>query len=652
MKDRVKYYQSNDVLFGHNFTNIEVIEIPDFNSIDINDALEFYQIGKYIEENTRCKTWSDTDFETYKEKNKQLLSLTKRFFNQIRDENIIELFEKIKSCHHSDFWGLFDGCKLYNKISGTAFKLLLECEKISPHDIFLYSSIVRKYGNILREYILQNDFCISIILHVYEQDYTKKEMLHLPEELTGDDINSFLETYIDSNAPNANYLNAIVTMGHKKPFCVTDELRLKAKRKYDAQINKMSKSGMTMRYGCGVSIREEQIEPVCYIEEERGFGFSYSLTYLMDTLDYPSILNNFIYVFQFVDFPQMRCSHVVHPAESGVFERGFSSESSRMYLENFVFHTKQRMALAQMQLYTEFLLKNDIHLEDVLHWFFTKYLQDEFGCSEIRFSMPSQTGIYSEKCCSIATAYETILKQFSLFAKHGSIDFDLLAMSTTPIVLGNISGLIENKYVYGLGKDYENISEMLFSDQCRFHFVERIYDEGRRYDNFVALLLKEKVYISDYLEEDVKAFEYLASYNLLEICSSGQIILKDIARVVLLKDLFYNDVVNRKHYPLEKQKVFDDFLDKGLIKEGSTLFSKPEINYLNYLLNRSEYVNGLEIRNKYIHGNQQANTDEKEHYQNYLIWLRIIILLAIKINDEFCLRDEIKKGTPLCETLY
>ena len=54
---------------------------------------------------------------------------------------------------------------------------------------------------------------------------------------------------------------------------------------------------------------------------------------------------------------------------------------------------------------------------------------------------------------------------------------------------------------------------------------------------------------------------------------------------------------------------------------------------------RLEFVNGLEIRNKYIHGIQQVNMNEDEHKQNYYILLRLFVLLAIKINDEFCLRD-------------
>ena len=41
-----------------------------------------------------------------------------------------------------------------------------------------------------------------------------------------------------------------------------------------------------------------------------------------------------------------------------------------------------------------------------------------------------------------------------------------------------------------------------------------------------------------------------------------------------------------------------------------------------------------------MHGIQQTNKNEEEHRQNYFILLRVFILLVIKINDEFCLKDK------------
>ena len=83
---------------------------------------------------------------------------------------------------------------------------------------------------------------------------------------------------------------------------------------------------------------------------------------------------------------------------------------------------------------------------------------------------------------------------------------------------------------------------------------------------------------------------------------------------------------------------------KNIINFESSLFSKPECDYFNYYLNRASFNNGLNLRNNYSHGTQpNGDEDEKTHESNYMIFLRLVILIIIKVNDEVCLNDEISK---------
>ena len=76
-------------------------------------------------------------------------------------------------------------------------------------------------------------------------------------------------------------------------------------------------------------------------------------------------------------------------------------------------------------------------------------------------------------------------------------------------------------------------------------------------------------------------------------------------------------------------------ISEGILKSESTLFSKPEIDYLNYYLNKSEFNNGLDLRNMYIHGTHPNDKEsEKIHETNYMRILKIFILAIIKINDD------------------
>lgn len=639
MKDRVKFYSQNDFCYGLHLDKIETIEVPDIQDVTINDAIEFYEIKRYFDAGTRSKLWNDEQFCEYKAKSTKLDSLCKRFFNQIDDNNIIELYGDIEFGYHSDFWILFDVCKLFDRISPEKFTTLIAHERVFLNDLLKHKSIVKKYGNIIREYILQKDSCVSILLHIYEQDYTEKEKLILPSELTGQDICNYFELYVDSEHTNINYLSDIENMRCTKEFPITDEIRLKAKRRYESEVKKFFETGTHIEYGFQVLFDPNQKEEKLANNKGNDFCISYGTKWLEDTLDYPSVLNNFVFIFEFVDFPQMRSLHTSKRSRSGAFEDFFLSKSSRFYCCNSAFRASQAIAAMQMAAYYDFLIRKGVHLEDVLSWFFTEYLQSEFSCPEMRVSFPSENTTYSEKCYTIITAFESIIKQFVLYLRNGSIDFDLVAMSTTPTLFKDIGSLIKNKYVYGESKDYNNVSHMLFSNQCILSHLNRIYEEGRHYDCFFDLISNEVIFLSDFREEERKSFEYLALFDIVSIEENGQIRIKSLNKVEILRDLYENDVISKQHYSPELRKDIDELIENGVLIEESTLFSRPEIDFLNYMLNRSEFVNGLEIRNKYIHGIQQVNINEEEHKQNYFELLRIFVLLAIKINDEFCLRE-------------
>ena len=645
MNNRVKYYSKDDMCYGLHLDKIEVLTLPDFKDVTINDAIEFHEINRYFDDGARSKLWSDEKYSEYLEKCKQLKSISRRFFNQINDTNILDVYNMIELNYRSEFWELFDICKLYNKITEEKLECLINNDKVSPLDMFKYKNFVKKYGCILRDYILNHSFCLKILLHFYEQDYTDDEKLFLPNELTGNDAITYIESYVNSDVVNTNYLKDIENMRATEQFPISDEIRLLAKRRYEAEIEKIFNSNTSIKqhFGYKIEFNCEQTEEKKITNNNSDgiieYCLSYSLKWLEDTLDYPSILNNFIYIFEFADYQQMRSLHVSKKRKSGIIEDIFLPKSSRYYNCNQVFKTSETFANMQMVAYYEFLIKKGIYLEEVLKWFFTEYLQNEFSCPEMRVFFPSKCSSYYEKCVIIVTAFETILKQYTLYLRNNNIDFDLVAMSSNPVLFRDVKSQIENKYIYGKGIDYNRLIHMLFSNQNILSFLNRIYEEGKHYDCFFDLLINEILYLYDYREEDRKLFDYLENFDIVYIDENGKIQFKNINYVIILKDLYINEVISKRHYPLELQQVIDELIEKDVLIEESSLFSRPEVDYLNYMLNRVEFINGLEIRNKYIHGIQQVNMNEEEHKQNYMIFLRLFILLAIKINDEFCIKD-------------
>ena len=90
-------------------------------------------------------------------------------------------------------------------------------------------------------------------------------------------------------------------------------------------------------------------------------------------------------------------------------------------------------------------------------------------------------------------------------------------------------------------------------------------------------------------------------------------------------------VTARDHY-IE----LDQWIQEKKVVVENTLFSRSEADYINYMLNQAEFSNGLDLRNKYTHDTCPLN--EGKQKQDYLELLKIMILIVIKINEEFCIR--------------
>ena len=62
---------------------------------------------------------------------------------------------------------------------------------------------------------------------------------------------------------------------------------------------------------------------------------------------------------------------------------------------------------------------------------------------------------------------------------------------------------------------------------------------------------------------------------------------------------------------------------------------------MNYQLNKAKFSNGRDLRNKYAHSTYPS--DENEQMHDYIELLKIMVLVIIKINEEFCLLADEKK---------
>lgn len=639
--EKVKFYSKEDMASGYNLKNAENIinkfdENKEYN--DINELIEFFNITEYIDGGVFLKDWDEKYIQEVKKIIKKMKAYLLKWFNKnINNKTIVNEYEKVDRKYKRDFFNIINSIIDKLDIDDNAFRSLLDKCTYHIYDILENKKIVNKYDSVLKDYMntdIENS--TRIFVDVYLVKDTRRK-LFMPNSLSKKEKEEIIKKYLNTSRPNINYLRLLINTPEILEFGLSPRTKLAIKqeiKKQEDELFKNSDSGLSTEYL--VKIVPNLSESKQEIYTNRKWDLSYSLDWIRDNSDYPTLLNNYIYLFEYVD-SQMRWINTAKKSQLGLFEGHLTIHAKDDYIGGFAFQSLNAVADMQQQAYYETLNKINIRLEEVILWFFNEYLKDEFKIKDFRASIPSKDSNYLEKCRFILPEIEGVLKKYNYYLEDGYINHELIDMTTTPIPFENIKSILNNKYLYPQqdNDDYVLIDYALFSDQCMLNYVERI---KRNYNSFYELLRNEDITLDDIDEYDMSLIDKLKEYSLICIDDNGLIKISDIKNVIILKDLHENEVISYWKYPKEYRDKIIEIENKNLVYFNSSLLSKPEVDYLNYYLNRKKFINSLDLRNKYDHGTKSSG-NEQEHYSNYMKILRLFILIIIKINDELCIYE-------------
>ena len=110
----------------------------------------------------------------------------------------------------------------------------------------------------------------------------------------------------------------------------------------------------------------------------------------------------------------------------------------------------------------------------------------------------------------------------------------------------------------------------------------------------------------------------------------------NVVRCNLLYDLYENEVVCFAHQTAKSKEILEKLKKADEIEIGDTLFSRQEINYFNFVMNKKEFSNGMDLRNAFLHGSFRGT--ERDLQRAYIEALKILIMIVVKANEEFCLK--------------
>ena len=646
-ENRVVFFSKEDMAGGFELQKGEHILRGDIKQeyVDINDILELYNIKKYIDKELYLKSWTTDDINNFKQKIVSFGKIIAQFMSAITNENFDQIYQNIIFDYEKSFWELINNLNLSKNISKDKLLGVLENKSYIKYEILQNKQIVEHFDKVLKTFFLNHPESAEIVLSVYEVKKDNNESpYYLPKSLTVEDKENIIINYLNSSQTNINYVSLIPNARNQTDFKLSDKTRLLAKKLYAKETERFFAETNGIKFGVsvGFSDNQETIKDASLSKDNLTAYYSYSSDFIKQNRDPHQLFEMFTVLFEYLD-EQSRIELISKPSQLDVIERAMGLKSKNDYLTSHLFKIYNITSHLQIVGFRNELGKMGISLEDTLKHIYTITFPEKYGyANNARFSIPTGK-TFLEKVRFIAPEFESLIKQYKLFVENNEIDYELLQISSNPISINDIPSLNTNKYIYFNDKNtnIKSISNVFFSDQTLLAYVEP-YKE-KKYRNFFELLSHEHVQYENYADYQKNHLKYLIDKNQIFVDKSGQIQFVNPSRILILNDLYTNSVASYYRYTNPFQKEVLQMEKENIVFFESSLFSKPEQDYFNFFLNKKEFTNGYDLRNKYLHGTQANPEDIQQHEDAYFIYLKLIVLLLLKIEDDLIIHIVLDK---------
>lgn len=627
----VKFYSSMDLSVGSYLKKIEDIysQFQRDQRYTLNQIIELYNCSMYIDHGLYLETWDKAYID---EVNKAIKGYIARYFSKLEDIQILEGLKELQFNYKDDFLDLFFKYKLESRVSEEQIKKWIEDKLLNIYIICYNKKFVNIYQDITRELLLSDSLNAELIIGKHLKESTCEEKIYLPV-ISNERLNSILENYIDSLEVNLNYLDLLITARSNAEFNISGEVKLKAKKKSEQlreQYLKKEMGGLEFEHLVAFK-RDLEAPMTADIKAEEGkFRIYYDKNWLEEELEYFTILYNFIWLFGYLD-SNGRITLVNLQTEASALENALGITGRYEYKTNYSFGSKEIFSQMKLTMYYELLESKEVELERVLEWYFNSYIKEEFLVDNYILELPSKYATYKEKCLVIFAEIENVLNQFDSYVKYKYINQELIEINSHSVLFSQVPSLLKDKYIYAK-QESKNIMHHLFSDQAGLSYI----DEHLNARSFYELISLNDLQFEQFHNYQQMLLQQLLEQKYISRDAEGYIRWENPYKIHLLRDLYMNEVIIYHRLNPPFQTEINKMIDDELVETKSTLFSELEQDYFDYYLNNHKFQNGLQLRNKYMHG-KRVMLSENQHKQNYLIGLKLLICIVLKINEEFCI---------------
>jgi hypothetical protein len=640
-RDRVVFFSKEDLARTNMLTIAESIldNSHGFLGADINDLLEFYHIKLYFNNGVFLSAWTSEKRSTYLLIANSAFCELRSFFVKMDVEAINELIETLDFHYRESFWQLFSLFETYKRMARGSFSTLLNVFPSHTRYILTIKPLVHHFNNEIRNWLLLHPESAEILLSHFEEKHTHKgKEYFFPKSLSQADMYSIVSSYLESDKPNLNYVDLARNSKHLK---LPPKLLLKAKLLSESIKDEYLTDENSTRVSVEATLDMNQSEPLVYEK----IGMNTNVTYggaFFDTLDDDiQLFSVFSDVFLYINEEGL-INLINKDVDVDNFEKIFM-RSKNEYITGFVFSKKDMLSMAQLEVFNAYLKKKGRSIEQLIENFVQQCMCKRFNMDDLVFKMPDPCIEPSDKIRLLAPELEYLLKQYKSLVSEGIINHDLLQIDSNPIFYNEIPSLVKKRYVTSTHQTILMLQYQFFDHHGILS--ERAKETNSK--NLFTILTTEKLIKSDLEGYQQEYITFLEKEGVVRLDAHGVIELIDPLLIFIAGRLRENGALGYWRYPIRIREKVDEMIQANLLQCNSSLFTTDEISYISYYLNRREFTNGQDLRNKYLHGSNNRKLDVQQ--TDYRCFLRIVILVLLKLRDDLELNAALSMQTDVAQ---
>ena len=566
------------------------------------------------------------------------------YFSRLKPEELPALYAEAERGYQSTFWQIIDTFKIKGLITEPVLREILEEHSWKLKDLLRYSWIVEKNNALLAKLLKENEHTAEWLLEEYVEDdrLDNRKKLYFPKSLTGQDKDTIIRNYANSDKANLNYVRLVLVAKRSTDFPL-HPLTIKAARIKELALNEaIFEMGAVRVTSYGVTLTEE---PNARVKERKVDGegrtmFIYNKK-LIDECQDATIIYYCGQVFEFTEEYGF-ITLISKDAETEAFEKVAGLHARNVYNQGMAFRMRENMSYLQMQALESALLATDRSIEGVIKAFYEDFLKAEYGYEGLPLTLPKHDDSLILKIRSLAIEMDAVAHQYDCYVNYGSIDKDIVEL-TPPKKLTETQSLLSHRYCM-LNRENTEVWYLIylfFGSQSMLFFVEPCKDA--HFGNYYELLESGiEVKYDDYENYQKTDIDSLLEKGYLIKDENGILRCVKMREVRLLKHLYEYGACSYWGYSKEERMILDDMVSKGWMAFDNHLLSPAERDYFSYYLNNEKFTNGPAIRNNYAHGTTPSYSEER-HKKNYFQLLVLFVLLLLKISEDLDMKRYLGK---------